>query len=569
MSKDTVSQAKAFKSPQDNVPRTKGDRNRLREAVEDYIAQNNPVPPLSVVELRAHAARVLDSLGMDSKYADFAAVLVSNAVWSNTVARIPYSKRLLLLPKCIRDSRACPAEFDEIGLLCQDCGRCPNGEFKKQAEQLGYAVLIAEGSPIVMSLVKTGKVDAIIGISCLSVLENVFPYMDAGAVPGIAIPLLRDGCCDTSVDVDWIWEAVYRTGESETSRMNLEQLREQVNSWFAPDSLVSLLGPARTHVQKVALDWLRAAGKRWRPFLSVAVYRAIAAGSNADIPADMKKIALAVECFHKASLVHDDIEDDDDLRYGQKTLHAEYGIPIALNVGDFLLGEGYRLLTELDIPSDRKVKMLAIASRGHLDLCLGQGNELSWVRQPRPLQPDEVIDIFRKKTSPAFEVALKLGALFAGDDGRVLGILEGYSDALGIAYQIRDDIEEFFGRTGADGAKSLRPSLLLALAHEEASPAQRAVIESVWKGASTSDCPRTDIRDILMDLAVPRTASNMMELYKSRALSCLAAMNIPDLKALLRRVIAKIFNEIDVMGCCNDYKAGHDNSRLRSEESAD
>ncbi|RKY08208.1 MAG: hypothetical protein DRP66_05100, partial [Planctomycetota bacterium] len=139
--------------------------------------------------------------------------------------------------------------------------------------------------------------------------------------------------------------------------------------------------------------------------------------------------------------------------------------------------------------------------------------------------------------------ALRLGAVYAGCDDALSKILTDYSDALGIAYQIRDDIEEFFERKGADGIKALKPSLLLALAHE------RAV-----NIASVAD----RMQSVFIEQGILRAASDMMELYKSRALSCLGQLTNPDLKGLLRRVISKIFNEIDVMGCCNDYKAGHD-----------
>ena len=106
-------------------------------------------------------------------------------------------------------------------------------DLKSQAEQLGYAVLVAEGSPVVMSLIEAGRIEAVIGASCLSVLERVYPYMEAGAVPGIAIPLLQDGCANTSVDLEWLWEAIYQTTEDQTQRFNLDALHRQVNDWFS------------------------------------------------------------------------------------------------------------------------------------------------------------------------------------------------------------------------------------------------------------------------------------------------------------------------------------------------
>ena len=63
------------------------------------------------------------------------------------------------------------------------------------------------------------------------------------------------------------------------------------------------------------------------------------------LPDDVKAVALAIEAFHKASLVHDDVEDDDSFRYGRPTIHREYGTPMAINVGDFLIGLGYRLVS--------------------------------------------------------------------------------------------------------------------------------------------------------------------------------------------------------------------------------
>ena len=146
--------------------------------------------------------------------------------------------------------------------------------------------------------------------------------------------------------------------------------------------------------EQVALEWMAKAGKRWRPFLAVCTYEAFRADSTRLREDDLRKVAVAVECFHKASLIHDDIEDGDSTRYDEKTLHAEHGIPIALNVGDFLLGEGYRLLAEVDAPDAQKVKLLAAAAEGHRSLCLGQGSELAWMRSPKALTVREVLRSF-------------------------------------------------------------------------------------------------------------------------------------------------------------------------------
>lgn len=545
-----------LRPPQDNIPQTRAERDSLLQAVADYVARVRPVSPLSVGELREHARAVLKGEGLDEKYADYTAILVSNEVWQPVVGRIPYEKRLLLLPKCLRNAEECPADFDDVGLICRHCGRCVINDFKSQAERLGYAVLVAEGSPVVMSLIETGKVEAVVGVSCLSVLERVFPYMEAGAVPGVAIPLLRDGCANTSVDVDWVWDAIYRSFEEPGHRLNLDALRRQVSEWFAAESLRGLFDGARSETERVALEWMAKEGKRWRPFLAACAYEALSEDKGDGLPDAVRQAGIAVECFHKASLIHDDIEDDDDFRYGQKTLHAEYGVPIALNAGDLLLGEGYRLLAEAEISDEQRSRMLAAAARGHRDLCLGQGSELSWIRRPRCLSTDEVLDIFAKKTSPAFEVALKCGAILAGHAEELNAVLEEYSRSLGIAYQIRDDIEDFRSSDESAALNATRPSLMLALAYERAGKKQRAALETVWSDSAATKA--AEVRAILAELSVERLASDLMESHKAAAIGCLQRLGNADLKGLLRRVIGKIFNDFEMMGCCNDREAGYD-----------
>jgi len=215
MRRDIIASLRQIKPPQADIPSTKEQRDKVLQVVREYAAQSNLVGPVSLDELQRHCGQIIKTSGLNPKHLKFLVVLLNNEIWRQTVAGIPYNKRLLLLPKCFRDQDNCPADFDEIGLVCRRCGRCIIHELQMQAEQLGYAVLIAEGSPVVMSLIETGKIEAVIGVSCLDVLEKTFPYMEAGAVPGMAIPLLYDGCENTTVDVDWVLDAIYETGEDE------------------------------------------------------------------------------------------------------------------------------------------------------------------------------------------------------------------------------------------------------------------------------------------------------------------------------------------------------------------
>ncbi len=128
--------------------------------------------------------------------------------------------------------------------------------------------------------------------------------------------------------------------------------------------------------------------------------------------------------------------------------------------------------------------MLRVAAEGQRELCRGQGAELAWARAARVRSSSlEVIDIFRKKTAPAFEVALQLGAIYAGIEAHdeVAEVLAAYSEALGIAYQIRDDL-----RISAPRAK---PTTSPASARACSSPSppsaprdeQKARLEAHWR----------------------------------------------------------------------------------------
>ncbi len=541
------------RQPQENIPPTRAEREKILEGLRAHLERNCIVPPLPMDELRREAEAFLDASGVDRRFLDYTAVLLSNEIWRESLAPVPFNRRLLLLPKCLRVEDHCPAPFDEFGLLCKKCGMCSIQDLQEEAEKLGYAVLVAEGSPIVMAIVETGKIEAIVGVSCLNVLEKVYPYMEAAAIPGVAIPLLQDDCRDTNVDLEWVWDAIHLTSDDRTRRLDLGSLREEVDTWFSRESLADILGKPAGETEEIGHDWLARAGKRWRPFLTVAIHRALSDEPGGEIPADLRKIAVAVECFHKASLIHDDIEDADAVRYGEATLHESHGVPVALNVGDYLIGEGYRMIAECDAPPEARAEMLLVASRGHRTLSLGQGSELCWSRSPKPLKPRDVLDIFRRKTAPAFEVALQLGLIHAGGDDALAAAIRKYSESLGIAYQVRDDLDDFEGGSDSNDVLALRPTLPLSLAHEKASGEQKETLRRVW--CREVEASAESLYPILDSLGVLERVREVLEACKEEAIRALKDVENPNVKGLLRRVIGKIFNDLEIKGWCNEFEA--------------
>ena len=543
--------------PKKNIPQTKKERDALLHYIKAYVEQHKPVPPMPLEELRVHAESIVKDSGFDPIYLHYTAVLLNNEMWRETLATIPYERRLLLMPKCLRVESKCPAPFDEFGLLCKQCGLCTIQDFQNEAEALGYAVLVAEGSAIVMSLIQTGKIEAIVGISCLPVLERTFPYVEAAAIPSVAVPLLQDDCIDTTVDIDWVWELIHLTSEDKTRRLNLNALKDEVAAWFTPDILGTLMGAVSGDAEGISREWLARAGKRWRPFLTVAAYQALCEDPEAPIPDAVKKLAVAVECFHKASLIHDDIEDEDDERYGEKTLCGEHGVAVALNAGDLLIGEGYRLIAESGVPAAAALAMVRVAADGQRALCQGQGAELAWARAPKPLATKEVIEIFRLKTAPAFEVALKLGAAAAGQLDDTADALRAYSEALGIAYQIRDDMDDLGEDAGDNALEGFRPSILLADAHEKARDEDKKLLDALWRRLEPAAATVPRVRGIVHDSKADDSCLLLLERYKQEAIRSLQAVENATLKGLLRRVIGKIFNDLEIKGWCSEFEAGN------------
>ena len=252
-------------------------------------------------------------------------------------------------------------------------------------------------------------------------------------------------------------------------------LQNLVDAWFTPRFLEKLSGRESSSADAIGREWLLADGKRLRPLLTASVYDALA---GADAAERIAPAAVAVECFHKASLVHDDIEDGDTERYGRPAVHVRYGVAQAINAGDWLLGEGYRLLAASPFDAGIRASMLAVAAEGHRELARGQGDELAYCAKPQRVSVDDVLRIYRRKTASAFEVAAQCGAVAGGLPTQDRERLSAFSRAFGVAYQIRDDQEDFTanGQRGAD-LLSLRPTLHFAEACRLSLPETEDVLQ--------------------------------------------------------------------------------------------
>jgi len=211
-------------------------------------------------------------------------------------------------------------------------------------------------------------------------------------------------------------------------------------------------------------------GKRVRPFLVYITGQMLGCK-----PEDLDTPASAIECIHAYSLIHDDLPamDDDDLRRGQPTCHIKFDEATAILTGDALQTLAFTILAEGELnpnAENQRIKMvqaLAQAS-GAGGMCLGQALDLG--AENRRVSLAELEEIHRNKTGALINCAVKLGALAAGEKGlEVLPHLERYSKAIGLAFQVQDDILDIISDTetlgkpqGSDQElnKSTYPSLL-------------------------------------------------------------------------------------------------------------
>jgi geranylgeranyl pyrophosphate synthase len=263
--------------------------------------------------------------------------------------------------------------------------------------------------------------------------------------------------------------------------------------------------------EAIAYDFLAKGGKYSRPFITLAAYDALTGGrctssdgehAASQLSNSVRRAAVSIESFHKASLVHDDIQDCDEFRYGQPTLHVEHGIPTAINVGDYLIGLGYRVVTRDvgELGADVAADILNKLADAHTKLSEGQGAELVWrdSREKR-LTPDDALRIYALKTAPAFEAALYCGLRLAGPAERYEQSVSQLARHLGIAFQILNDLQDWRGDdfnklTQGGDALGGRPTVLWALALEGLEDDDRQQLELLVASGEATPAAFTQIR---------------------------------------------------------------------------
>lgn len=542
-------------------------RLQIRQEARQSAAEWDKSRAFTRSEMESRARSLLEKLGQPEAYLGWTMVVLASAFWHDQVAGVPLHRRLLLLPHCLRDADQCPAAYSELGLACQNCGRCGLAELRAMGEELGYRVMIAEGSPVVMQLILTGQADAIVGVACLDALEKTLDKVLLAGIPCLAAPLVKSGCRDTATDDAWVREMI-ATPYCPAGRWTQSYLHllRGAAAMFEARELRRLIGAdAATNgnghpasdagsTAAIALEFLAAGGKYFRPFISLAAYDALADGACtgadgsqqvAEFSDAVRRMALAIEVFHKASLVHDDIEDDDPFRYGRPTVHRNHGPATAINVGDWLIGLGYRLVADQrgELGPAVVADIVAQLAHAHTRLCEGQGAELAWRSSQRSsLTPLEVLRIYALKTAPAFEAALYIGLRLAGPADQYWPTLGRFARHMGVGYQILNDLDDWRA-TGQNKRQSgtdvlgRRPTILLALALESLAEADRQRLETLLNQPTADEAPVAEVGELYRRADVFRAAERLVAKHRQRATEAVGQVEPEPLRRLLQFLV--------------------------------
>lgn len=192
---------------------------------------------------------------------------------------------------------------------------------------------------------------------------------------------------------------------------------------------------------RVAVEYsLTAGGKRMRPVVLLSA-GAVAGGDEEA----MMPFACAIEYVHTYSLIHDDLPamDDDDFRRGRPTCHKAFDEPTAILAGDALLTEAFRAMAESALAREapgRSMRAIAVLARAAGASGMVGGQQLDVAAERKPSGSADVLSIHEGKTAALFSAAAAMGAILGGGDDTVVGRMSRYGKALGLLFQVTDDI---------------------------------------------------------------------------------------------------------------------------------
>ena len=286
------------------------------------------------------------------------------------------------------------------------------------------------------------------------------------------------------------------------SAQHLQRVEQALEQWIDPHAPANL-GQAMRYA-------VLGAGKRLRPLLVLAACEAVGGPL-----AQALRAACAVELIHAYSLVHDDMPcmDNDVLRRGKPTVHVQFGQAQALLAGDALQALAFELLVSDDaaLPASVQVQWcrLLAAAAGSQGMAGGQAIDLASVGQP--LSEAQLRHMHRLKTGALLQCSVDMGAACGTVDAAARAALSQYGSALGLAFQVVDDILDVtqdsatLGKTAGKDAASDKPTYVSLLGLEQAMAYAQALRAQAHAALQASALPDTRALAALADMVVGRS----------------------------------------------------------------
>jgi octaprenyl-diphosphate synthase len=238
---------------------------------------------------------------------------------------------------------------------------------------------------------------------------------------------------------------------------------ERVNA-----AILARTGSQVTMIPEVANHLINSGGKRLRPMLTLAMAQLSGYDGDGHI-----KLAAAVEFMHTATLLHDDVVDESEMRRGKLAARMLWGNEASVLVGDFLLGQAFRMMVDVG-----NLRALDILSQAATVIAEGEVMQLAAAKNTATTE-DEYLAVIRGKTAELFAAACEVGPVLAGRAKADLAACRSYGMNLGIAFQLVDDALDYSGRqalmgkTVGDDFREAKMTLPLILAYARAREADR------------------------------------------------------------------------------------------------